>query len=371
MEYPKHFKTHPAVFAAGEDYLIMIPTEDEVIVKLRVGAKTYYDDYMGIIRSHTSMHKVKVPMADLDAAGGYTVVYRKMIERLAYFPTSEEELSAEYSFKPLPQAGDIRIYHISDAHNMRQEPVAACRAFGDIDLLILNGDIPDEASAPEKYLTIYEVASDLTEGTLPVICTRGNHDNRGMFSENIADYLPTVNGRTYYSVRIGRIFGLLLDCGEDKEDSHAAYGGTTCFHDFRLRQTEELTRMAHEGKLYDSEAKYRLCICHIPFTYMDRKPFDIEDEIYCEWARLMREFAKPNLMLFGHNHVAEVWRKGCEKDTRGQACDAVIGGYPMFVGQQYSERGYVGTGILLSGGVARISFTSSNGQIVDEETIEL
>ena len=371
MEYPKHFITHPAVFAVGEDYQIMIPTEAEVIVKIRVGDKLYYDDYMGIIRSHTTMHKVTLPMFALDCAGGYTVVYRKMIERLAYFPTSEEEIEVYYSFKPLPEEGDIRIFHISDAHNLRTQPVNACRNFGDIDLLILNGDIPDEASAPEKYMTIYEIASDVTEGTLPIVCSRGNHDNRGMYSENIADYLPTEGGRTYYTFSLGRIFGLVLDCGEDKDDSHKAYGSTVCFHDFRERETAELQRMAEAGELYAPDKKYRLCICHIPFTNMSRKPFDIEDEIYTEWSRITREYLKPQLLIYGHEHVAEIWRKGERHDTRGQACDAVIGGYPMFRSAGYDETGYTGAGIVLSDNKAHISFVNSFDEVIGEYEIEL
>jgi LacI family transcriptional regulator len=67
---------------------------------VKVGDNVYYDDCNGILRSNTNMHKVELPMEVLDAAKEYTVVYRKMIERAPYFPTSEDErviTEAEYS----------------------------------------------------------------------------------------------------------------------------------------------------------------------------------------------------------------------------------------------------------------------------------
>ena len=44
-------------------------------------------------------------------------------------------------------------------------------------------------------------------------------------------------GNTYYTFRIGSVWGMFLDCGEDKLDSHEEYGGTVCFHRFRERET--------------------------------------------------------------------------------------------------------------------------------------
>ena len=34
------------------------------------------------------------------------------------------------------------------------------------------------------------------------------------------------------------VWGLILDCGEDKADTSIEYGSTVCFHEFRLRETE-------------------------------------------------------------------------------------------------------------------------------------
>ena len=156
----------PAVFIVSNMYQIMLPVEYEATMWVKVGDKVYYDDCNGILRSNTNMHKVELPMSVLDEAKEYTVVYRKMIERLPYFPTSEDERSYTVSFRPVKDGGDINIYHISDAHNLVEEPVAAGRYFGDeIDLLVLNGDIPNHSGDIKNFNAICEIAAGVTGGT--------------------------------------------------------------------------------------------------------------------------------------------------------------------------------------------------------------
>lgn len=41
---------------------------------------------------------------------------------------------------------NARAYHIADAHCLTDEPVRAAKAYGDIDFLILNGDIGEDSS---------------------------------------------------------------------------------------------------------------------------------------------------------------------------------------------------------------------------------
>ena len=64
------------------------------------------------------MHKAELPMSVLDEAKEYTVVYKKMIDRQPYFPTSEDAREYTVSFRPVADGGDINVYHISDAHNL-------------------------------------------------------------------------------------------------------------------------------------------------------------------------------------------------------------------------------------------------------------
>ena len=365
---PEDMICFPTVFAVGNSYQIFILMSREAIVRVRVGDRTFYDDACGVLRSGKQVHTVELPMSVLDSAGEYCVVWNNVIERKPYFPTSEPEASLTLPFRPLPREGKINIYHIADAHNMVDEPVSAGRYFGEqLHLLVLNGDIPDHSGLIENFYAICKIASGVTGGECPVVCARGNHDSRGVHAEDMPDYIPTQNGKTYYSFRLGRVWGLVLDCGEDKPDEHDAYGGMNCFHDFRLRQTDYIRSViARAATEYAAEGvEHRLIISHAPFTHVDPPPFDIEQELYAEWARLIREHIKPTLQLHGHKHFVGVMRPYDEYDDFGLACPAIIGAKPLFQSSERSVAAFIGAAVTLSGDKITVTFNQSTGEIVD------
>ena len=368
---PEYMLTYPTVFAVGNNYNIFVPFSEDVIMWVRVGDKVYYDHCNGILRSNTRMHKVELPMHVLDEAKEYTVVYKKMIERLPYFPTSEPERELTVPFRPVPHEGDINIYHIADAHYLVAEPIAAGIFFGeDINLLVLNGDIPNNCGELENLNKMCEIASGVTGGRCPVVFARGNHDTRGMYAEDLPNYIPTMNGRTYYTFRVGCIWGLLLDCGEDKDDDREVYGGTICFHQFREEETEYIKQVvANAEREYAAQGvKHKLVISHIGFTHISKPPMDIEQEIYDEWSRIVREDIKPDLLLYGHYHRVDIVPPGSSFDDRGQPCTAIIGSKPIY--DHENGHSFIGCGITLhEDGSKRIVFNDSNGNICRDEII--
>ena len=371
---PKYMHCLPTVMAAGKSYFIFVPFDDEVIMWVTVKDKTYYDDCNGIFRSNTRMHKVELPYEVLDEAKEYTVHYIKMIDRRPYCPISEEERSITLPFRPVPTDGEIKIYHIADAHNMVEEPINAGRYFGDkIDLLVLNGDIPNHSGDIENFNAIYEIAAAITKGACPVVFARGNHDTRGIHAEDMPNFIPTINGKTYYTFRVGSIWGLILDCGEDKVDGHPEYGVTVCFHQFRLAETEFIKNVIKNAKdEYEAEGvKHKLVVCHLVFTNTYDPPFDIEQDIYGEWARLLREHIKPDLMLCGHEHHTGIYHKGCERDKKGQACPVIIGSRPRFANPEKGRpAGFDGCALTLNEDkTATVVFNSHEGNIIKEEKI--
>lgn len=373
---PKYMHCLPTVMAAGKSYFIFVPFDDEVIMWVTVKDKTYYDDCNGIFRSNTRMHKVELPYEVLDEAKEYTVHYIKMIDRRPYCPISEEERSITLPFRPVPTDGEIKIYHIADAHNMVEEPISAGSYFGDkIDLLVLNGDIPNHSGDIENFNAIYEIAAAITKGACPVVFARGNHDTRGIHAEDMPNFIPTINGKTYYTFRVGSIWGLILDCGEDKVDGHPEYGVTVCFHQFRLAETEFIKNVIKNAKdEYEAEGvKHRLVVCHLVFTNTYDPPFDIEQDIYGEWARLLREHIKPDLMLCGHEHHTGIYHKGCERDKKGQACPVIIGSRPRFANPEKGRpAGFDGCALTLNEDkTATVVFNSHEGNIIKTEILNL
>ncbi len=354
----------PAVFCVGDEYQIMTPVTGESLFRVKVGDRYFYDEQNGIMRSLTSIHRVSVPMELLDRAGKYTVCERELIDRKPYFPETRDEVETEFAFSPLP-ADHIRIYHVADAHNHVAEPVTAARVFGDFDLLVLNGDIPNHCGEVACMDTVYALAAELTGGRIPIVFARGNHDMRGYHAEEFADYTPSQNGHTYYTLRVGSLWMLILDCGEDKLDHHAEYGYTVACHDFRLRQTDLIRRVIRDAATeYDAPGvTHKLVVCHNPFTHRSHPPFDIEEEIFTEWGQLLRDHIKPDLMLCGHLHRCSVTPVGGPLDQRGQPC-------PLIVGSGWDGNIHEGCGITLRRDEATVTFCKGNGE-TRSETVEL
>jgi predicted phosphodiesterase len=367
----ENLKTHPAVFAVGCDYQIMVPVKERCIMFVEVDGERYYDSSNGISRSETPVHRMIVPMEKLDNAGRYILGYRKIIDRKPYFPELEDEVCVEYSFKPV-SGENINIYHISDAHNVVDAPVRAGKYFGEkLDLLVLNGDIPNHSGKVENFDTIYDIISKITEGGVPVLYARGNHDLRGLCAEAYAEYTPSDRGLSYYTVRIGKLWAMLLDCGEDKDDTHEEYGGTVECHRFRLNETEFIKKVIKNAESeYAAEGvEYKLVMSHVPFCRKGVPPFDLEPEIFTEWCKLLAENVKPDFMLAGHLHRCFVAMPGGIIDSYGQPSPVVVGSMPFK--RENDEKGFVGCAISLEKGVANITFNYDNGEIFGSESVKL
>ncbi|MBR5442049.1 MAG: metallophosphoesterase [Clostridia bacterium] len=365
----EYFKHDPAVFAVDKYYEIMMPCEKSCFFFVKVGDKVYYDESNGIMCSRNKIHKVKVPASDLDRAGEYTVCIRPIIIRKAYFSKTRSVVERVYKFHPVPES-NARAYHIADAHSNVEEPIRAAETFGPIDFLILNGDVIEDSSNPTKFMNIYEICSRLTGGAKPAIFSRGNHDLRGNYAEKFCDYTPTHIGNTYYSFRIGNIWGILLDCGEDKNDDHAEYGWTVACHCFRERQTDFLKEIIrNKATEYEAEGvKHRLVISHNAFVHRYSPPFDIEQDIFAEWSRLLRENVKPDVMICGHAHELNVYYpENTEWNTNGSVCPVVIGSKIKKDKPVY----FAGCGYIFGDEQIEVIFTDSNGETVRTEELPL
>lgn len=373
------WRAAPTVCAVGQNYHIMIPVKCDMVMWAEIGNQRYYDESNGILRSMVRVHRIVVPMQVLDAARAYTIVTRKAICRRPYFPEMGPCITHNFSFSPLQKRENIHIYQLADTHGIVKESVDAAKYFGDsLDLLILNGDIADHSGSIENICIAYEIAGQVTGGRIPVVFSRGNHDLRGAYAENLADYTPNDAGKSYYDFRIGCIWGYLLDCAEDKADDCPEYGGTICCESFRAQQTADFrAAIADADRSYRAPGvMYRLVVSHVPFTHTDRDtdaqgntPFGIEVPLYTEWSKILRDTVHPQLMLCGHVHEYFISMPGSEYDDKRQPCPVLVGSKPEKRpdGTAY----YVGMAITLNPETAEVCFADSNGQVLQRKVLSI
>lgn len=357
------YKTIPAVFAVEDTYQIMVRTEEKSFVWVKIGDQCFYDHSNGILRSNTTIHRITVPSTLLDKTGQYTVYKRLLIERKPYYTETGEISQKVYDFYPV-KGDKIRAYHIADAHNMIEEPVRAAQTYGKIDFLILNGDIASSSDQLEDFDNVYELCGRITHGNIPVVFARGNHDMRGKCAEYLEYFTPVSNGKSYYTVRLGDFFAIILDCGEDKADDNAEYGNTICCHAYREEETGFLEQVMKSAEYWDKSLFCRAVIVHNPFIWQDKEPFDIENDIYNKWTQLLCGDISPDIIISGHTHKISIGNPGDERDYRGQPCPIAV------LSELEYEKYFAGAGIEFNrNGKINITVTDSKGQIRDTYNI--
>lgn len=342
----------PAVFAVSDTYQLLLETTKPAVFSLVVGEEEYFEEINGIAPSLSRVHRISVPMQVLDTARAYTVRLTSVPERKNYYTRGEETEEHTFSFSPVPE--NARVFCVSDAHNRVASPTRAAEAFGEFDLAVLLGDIPEDASHTEAFSTVFELAAALTHGEKPCVFARGNHDMRGACAEEYARYTPTKDGNSFYTFRLGSLWGIVLDCGEDKDDGRVEYGPTIACRAFRRRQTRFLKDViSNKEAEYAAEGvKTRLVVCHVPFPLKQEEPFNIEEELYREWTDLLREELSPHLFLSGHTHKHEIVTDNA-RALSSLPCPIVITCEPR-------EEEFIGCGICV--GEAEISLTFTDSQ---------
>lgn len=347
-------KCLPTVFAVEDKYQISALCEGSALVWVKIGEEIYCDEVGGLLRSLHKIHRIEVPMSVLDEAGEYTVFVEEMIERKSNFPKTNPAISKTFKFTSVPYGKNIKAYHISDAHSRIEAPKKAAENFGDFDFLILNGDIPDNSCKIENIENVLVLSGEISKGEIPVVFSRGNHDMRGTYAEYFCDMMPSNNGKSYFWVKLGGIFMLILDGGEDKLDIHAEYNNTIRCHAFRRRETEFIKAIIEKGDFNAPDITHKLVISHLAFTHISANPeFAIEEETYSLWGKLLKEKYKPDLMICGHHHVNKIYPVGDDFDNANQPCTLVLASK---VGGDY----FAGAGFEFSKDNITVTFTGND-----------
>lgn len=351
------FSYGPTVFAIGDEYQIVYHTNTKGLAWVEIDGKSYFDEYEGIIRSESIHHKISIPMEILDNAKKYSIHFAPVYEKTAYSPERGAEIQQEYTFRPIDTSDGLQIYSVADSHSNTVNCCKTAKYYANkLDLLVLCGDINSESTSTERLYDIAIIAHKITGGTIPVVYARGNHENRGQAAELINDHVGSDNGTLYFTFRIGNLWGVVLDCGEDNPDSHEQYGGMVSFDTFRKAQTaflEEVVSNANDE--YNAPGvEHRIAICHIPFPA--RENYAPAPEIFHQWTALL---SKMNLdfMLSGHQHKTYVCK--AETISKEQNFPVVVGSTSNIkINDSETNNEYIGAAVEIIDGNITVSFTN-------------
>ena len=350
----------PTVFVVGKAYEFLIISKDNGLLWLEIDGIKYYEENSGVLYTEKNVAKIRVEQAVLERTKGYTVCFKRSVDRKQYYSVLGEEERKEFPFYPVVCGQELRIYHLADIHGRFDMPKKCIEAFEKrVDLIVFNGDT-GEMQTEEDYYDICRFLGEMAQGSIPVVFTRGNHDVRGRLAEWYERFFPCENKKFFYTFEIGNLTGIVFDCGEDKLDNHVVFGGTNRFEAYRREQLRFLRTL----KSVD-DTKWLVAIghmCPVKTTHQKGDEYDIEREVYGSWNKELERIGV-QFMLSGHLHQHGVY-------NGGEDCDTLPHKYPVIIGAGCKDGCLVGVGVTLQEDCATFAFTDNVGNRLEKYEIK-
>lgn len=257
--------TKASVFESGDDmYTVMwsttLPGTGYITYEYNGEERTLYDEENAAIRTKDTIHSVRVPKKELDN-NTYTCHSQQIGTKRAYVAVKGITVSSEpVEFRGYSGQDEIHALLISDIHENPAPAEKAVRCFEEApDLIVMNGDAVSLMTSAFKFKQVLSYAYRFSGGSIPVIYTRGNHENRGEYGAEVVELFKTTTGGLYYTCSYGPAQFLCLDSGEDKPDDDWTYSGLVDSTSYIARETEWMKVLALE------EAEYTVCFAHMPY----------------------------------------------------------------------------------------------------------
>jgi len=351
---PYKITSEPMVIDNGNEYSIVFSTNDygTAYAEYTFEGKTYkvFDNTGGRLNSNSKIHSVAVPYEHL-RNNTYTVGSTRVVEEFSYGSRRGKTVtSAEYNFT-FNDSDKQTWLVISDWHTMLDDAYKAISNLAkDYDAVILLGDASPGVDFEEQVISnIVDFGGEVSGGTKPVLYVRGNHETRGSYAND----LPVALGleRFYYTADIGPYSFVVLDSGEDKDDSHIEYGGMNDYNTYRADMIKWL-----KGIEAKNEKVIALSHCW--------EISGVEEELsLAGWAELDR--LDTRLLLSGHEHVCRFLgtNEGKEKELKEKYPD-IIG----YIDGGKIEGGYIASLLTLDKNSFEIYAVDTQGNEIIKES---
>ncbi len=354
--YPYDFTSEPSVIDTGSGYSVVFSVNDTGTgyVEYTYEGKDYrvYDENGGRLNSDSRIHSIQIPYEHLNG-NSYKVGSVRVIEQYSYGSRLGKEIvSKEYSFSET-KGDNLTWLVVSDWHTYLERAYSAVSYAGEYDGVILLGDASPGVDFEQQVISnVVEFAGELTKGSKPLIYVRGNHETRGEYAGKLLDALGL--DEFYYTVDAGAYSFVVLDSGEDKDDSHREYGGMTDYNTYRADMIDWL------GTVEVKNEKV-IALSH------SWKISDVEKELsYKGWQELERLGVR--VMLSGHIHKCRLLGEGSDAEKEMFSRYSGIVGYAD--GGNVGKNTYVASKLTLSDEKIIIEAFDNHGEKVFDHMLE-
>ena len=196
----------------------------------------------GLIEANKKIHRITIENLKPGTTYFYQVESTEIVKFEPYKVTFGEQVnSGIYKFKTLDnKKKQFSFLVLNDLHDNLDltKALLAPENINNCDLIFLNGDIISDPQDEGQIIKFLSTLTELAAAQTPCIFVRGNHETRGRYARMFSDYIANPEERFYYSFAHGPVHFVVLDSGEDKEDSHWAYSGLNDFDGYRSIQAE-------------------------------------------------------------------------------------------------------------------------------------
>lgn len=352
---PYKITSEPVVIDNGEGYSVVFSTSDEgtgyIEYTFEGESYTRYDAIAGKKRTDSKIHSVNVPYEHL-RNNSYKVGSVRVIESYSYGSRlGKEVVSEEYTLK-VNNSENQQWLVISDWHTMLDTAYTAIDFLGEYDSVVLLGDATPGVDHEEQVIrNIVQFGGEVTNGEKPVLYIRGNHETRGDYASKLNTALGL--DEFYYTSDIGPYSFIILDSGEDKDDSHSEYGGTTDYNTYRADMIDWLSGVeAANDKV--------ITLCH-SWHISDVEP-ELSDKGWQELSRI-----GTRLMISGHQHQCRILGNGSEREAE------IFSKYPNIAGYLdggKAEKDFIATKMTLSPERIDLISIDNHGETILETSYE-
>jgi predicted phosphodiesterase len=255
----------------------------------------------GLIDANTRIHTIRLGKLLPGTKYRYRVVSKEILQydpyEVIYGDTTVDEI---HEFETLsPDKDSFSFGALTDMHERAPvlDSLLKYAPLDSMDMIFYNGDMLNWIGDEERiFRGLIDVSVDHFAREMPFIMTRGNHETRGPDARELFRYFPHSSGRFYHAFSQGEVRFIVLDGGEDKEDSHPVYAGLVDFDRYRSEQAEWLQKEVHSRAF--GQARYRIVLVHIPpYTGRGHGGKDLTEK----WGPILNA-AGIDMVISGHTH---------------------------------------------------------------------